>query len=106
MYEEKFSRWCLLEVKGHRQLAGLVTEEQVAGTWWLKVEIPDGSGESISTQFFSPWSIFSMTPTTFEVVKDVVKRLGSRGEASMDPVGEWERTRRRTLGLSEYELEF
>ena len=40
MSEERFQQWCILELMGHRRLAGLVTETEVGGATFLKLDVP------------------------------------------------------------------
>lgn len=67
--KEPFREWCILELMGHRRLAGLVTEQEVAGKGFLRLDVPGGpeQGEDFSwvaTQFYSPDSVYCITPTT------------------------------------------
>src|ERR1700738_48765 len=43
--EAKFSEWVVLELMGHRKLAGLLTEQEIAGHGFLRLEVPGAPEE-------------------------------------------------------------
>ncbi len=70
----KFSEWCVLELLGHRRLAGKVTEEQIAGAGVLRLEVPGDDGQPDVTQFYSPSALYCITPVTEEIARAMAKR--------------------------------
>jgi hypothetical protein len=70
---EKFEAWAYVEVMGHHQIAGRVSEQSIAGRVMLRVDIPDGDG--FRTEFYGGSAIFKLTPTTEEVVRKIVTRM-------------------------------
>jgi hypothetical protein len=65
--EERFEEWCLLELMGHRKLAGKVTSVEVAGKGFLRLDVygrPTPGEKPLLTQFVSPSSVYAMTPVT------------------------------------------
>jgi hypothetical protein len=79
-----FEGWAILELMGHRRLAGYVREVEIAGAGLLRIDVPGAGAEPIATQFYSPASLYCLTPTTEEMARAVAKR--SRPE----PVHRWE----------------
>jgi hypothetical protein len=71
--------WCIVELLGHRRVAGFVTEVQIAGAGFLRVEVPSVPS---ATQFVSPGSVYALTPTTEEIVCRVAQ--------PPTPVSRWE----------------
>jgi hypothetical protein len=61
--EEHFEEWAVLELMGHRKLAGKVSETTIFGGVLLRIDIPSKDG-AFTTQFYSPSSIYCLTPTT------------------------------------------
>lgn len=63
-----FEGWAIVEIMGHRRLAGHVTEESIAGAPMLRIDIPGplGPGDVKATQYYGGASLFSLTPTTEE----------------------------------------
>jgi len=88
-----FKEWCVLELMGHRKLAGLVSEQEIAGHGFLRLDIhvpirfrPDGSeipGHR-STQFYSPSSVYAITP----VSEDTARAFAEGNQPA--PVTRWE----------------
>lgn len=85
MSEEKgFEGWVLLELFGHRKLAGYLTEVEVAGAGMLRLDIPDTNEGIYATQYYNPSAVYGMTPTT----EETARRLGAVKFAP--PVERWE----------------
>lgn len=78
-----FEGWAILELMGHRRLGGYVQEATVAGSGFLRIDVP-GDGEPIASQFYSPSSVYCLTPTTEEMARAVAKRN------QPEPVQRWE----------------
>lgn len=62
-----FKQWAVLELMGHRRLGGLVTETLIAGSPFIRIDIhirefEGESGDKITTQFYSPASVYSIIP--------------------------------------------
>lgn len=74
--QEPFEGWAVVEVMGHRRLAGWVKEETRFGQTMLRIDIPakEEGGDPI-TQYYSGSSLFCVTPTTGEVVKKLNEPL-------------------------------
>ncbi|MFN3652595.1 MAG: hypothetical protein ACK47B_23710 [Armatimonadota bacterium] len=85
MNEERkgFESWAVVEVLGHQTYAGFVSEEQVAGTSMLRVDVPELSpdaGEAVPayTKFIGGGSIYALTPVSEEVARAAARRLCNR----------------------------
>lgn len=68
--DQIFSYWCVIELMGHRRLAGLLTEQEIAGKGFLRLEIP---GQPGATQFINPASVYAITPTTEAIARAVAE---------------------------------
>ncbi len=76
MSEEKFQEWCILELMGHRRLAGLVTEVAIGGASFLRLDVPMlEDEEKMVTQFYSPAAVYCITPTIEKIARDVARRV-------------------------------
>lgn len=91
--KDPFAQWCILELMGHRRLAGYLTEHEIAGAALLRLDVPaqtvvtDGvtdTGGFASTQFYSPAAIYCITPTTEEIARAVA------AQNTPEPVRRWE----------------
>lgn len=77
---QTYAGWTVLELFGHRRLAGYVSEVQVAGAGFVRIQIPGDNGEWAAEQSYGPAAIYSITPCTEEVARAMVKRGAASGE--------------------------
>ena len=95
---EPFAEHVILELLGHRRLAGYLTEQQIAGHSFLRLDIPSDKpcpepdaadqprhqwmecphkcrdGFLIeAAQFYAPTSVYAITPTTPEIARQVAQ---------------------------------
>lgn len=84
MEQEKFDLWCLVELFGHSQIAGKCTEQNVAGTNMLRVDVPATSKQPGFTRFLSAGAIYAINPVTEEVAKHIAENL------QIQPVSVWD----------------
>ncbi len=87
--ETTLDEWMILELLGHRRIAGHVREVQVAGAGFLRVDIPPTVGHAAQTQFVAPGSIYAMHPVTEDVATRFVAKFRTppvhRFELAPDP---------------------
>ena len=68
--DKTFNEWCILELLGHRRLAGFVTEQEIAGSSFLRLDVHDSEG-GVATQYYSASAVYCITPTTEEIARAV-----------------------------------
>ena len=78
-----FSEWCIVELLGHRKLAGLVTERVIAGKGFLQVQVPNKAGE-MQTQLISPDSVYCITPTEAQICRKFAE------SCQPNPISKWD----------------
>lgn len=90
-----FETWAIVEVMGHRRLAGFVREVSIAGAGFLRVDVPseDISAAPKATQFLRPESIYALTPCTEEAARRVARSI------SIAPAAVWEFPDAPKIGL-------
>lgn len=90
---ESAEGWAIVELMGHRRVAGYVRETTVAGAPMLRVDVPAPTkeGKDRQTQFYAPSSIYALTPTT----EETARRVAALGAPK--PVQEWELPTPRAL---------
>jgi len=76
-----FAEWVILELMGHRRLAGFLTEQEIAGRGFLRLEIP---ADPPVTQLYNPTSVYAITPTTRDIATAVAQ------SSRPAPVQRWE----------------
>jgi hypothetical protein len=90
---ERFAEWCVLELMGHRRLAGFVTEQQIGGASFIRIDVPAAAGAPdaketergwVATQFYGASSVYCLTPTTEALARKVAVHYAPA------PVNRWE----------------
>jgi hypothetical protein len=71
MSEQKtFECWAIVEVMGHRQFAGFVSEQAIGGASFVRVDVPgvhvDGERLPSFTKLLGAGSIYAISPCTKE----------------------------------------
>src|SRR4051812_33922312 len=80
-----FEGWAILELMGHRRLAGYLREQELAGSGFVRLDVPGPEGEDdVATQFYAPAAVYCITPTT----EDVARRIALLSRPA--PVQRWE----------------
>ncbi|MEO8602657.1 MAG: acetyltransferase [bacterium] len=69
-----FEGWAILELMGHRRLAGHLSEQVVGGASLIRIDVPHGPADAQTTQFYSPAAVYCITPTTEEVARLVAAK--------------------------------
>lgn len=58
--DNAFEGWAIVELMGHRKLAGRVSEATVAGEPLMRLDVP--AGDAFLTQYYGAKSIYCLTP--------------------------------------------
>lgn len=82
--KQPFDFWALVELFGHQRIAGHVTEQQLGGDAFVRVDAPDDKGEIKFTRLFGPKAIYAINPTS----KEVCIKLANAIDAA--PVKAWD----------------
>lgn len=69
MEARQFEAWAIVEVMGHRQFAGFVTEQALGGASFVRVDVPESDGLPAFTKLLGAGSIYAITPCTEETAK-------------------------------------
>lgn len=69
-----FEEWALLELMGHRKLAGKVSEETIASQTFIRIDIYSSENKIELTQYYNASAVYCMTPTTKEIAINFSKR--------------------------------
>jgi len=78
-----FAEWAIVELLGHRRVAGFAQEVRLASAGFLRVDIP---GVLPCTQFVNPAVVYALHPVT----EDVARRAAAAFADQMAPVSRWE----------------
>lgn len=98
--EGTFDEWAIVELLGHRRLAGRVREVQIAGAGFLRLDIPECGGYAAQTQFVAPGSVYALHPTTQTIATAAAANFRPQ------PVSRWELERAEGFDPDEIEAAF
>lgn len=73
-----FAEWCMLELFGHQQIAGYVTEATIGGCSFLRVDVPQRADQGdgvMYTRLFGNGAIYAVNITTEAEVRAAVERF-------------------------------
>ncbi len=84
MSTEKFDLFCIVELFGHTKIAGRCTEQNIAGTNMLRVDVPETSTQQAFTRFFGSSAIYAINPVDEATAKHVAESLQQR------PIQAWD----------------
>lgn len=80
-----FECWALVELMGHARIAGRVSEQQVAGAGFVRVDVPETSAGPEYTRLFAPAAIYAITPTTEALAKAAAAQYDNRPLQYLQP---------------------
>ena len=67
--------WCIVDIMGHQKFAGRVSEQNIAGTALLRIDIPARGEQPAFTKLFGMSSVYAITPTTEELATAIASKL-------------------------------
>ena len=75
---EKFEQWCVVELFGHQVLAGKVTEQQIGGQAFVRVDVPAVGRQPEFTKFYGTGAVYCMTPCDEQTARRVLDQVQPR----------------------------
>jgi len=84
MQQDKLDLWALVELFGHSKIAGRITEQNIAGTNMLRVDVPETSTQPPFTRFFGSAAIYAINPTDEATAKYYADKLQTK------PIDTWD----------------
>jgi hypothetical protein len=74
---EKFESWAIVELFGHNRIAGKCSEQNVAGSNMLRIDVPETDKNPAFTRLLGHAAIYAINPVTEEVATHWAKMLNS-----------------------------
>lgn len=84
MQTEKFDLFAIVELFGHAKIAGRCTEQNIAGTNMLRVDVPETKTQPAFTRFFGSSAIYAINPV------DEVTALYTAESLNQRPIQSWD----------------
>lgn len=84
MNEQKLKLWAVVELFGHNKLAGMVTEQNVGSSSFVRVDVPETEQSPAFTRLLNPSAIYAINPVTEEVARYKVAQF------QVQPIESWD----------------
>ena len=78
MDEKAIDTWAIVDLFGHQQIAGHVSEQVIGSESMLRVDVPPVEGREAFTRFYGVKAIYSLTPVSEEIARRAVESLRER----------------------------
>ena len=75
---EKFEQWAIVELFGHQRIVGLVTEQTIGGTSFVRVDVPKIDDKQGFTKLYGQGAIYAMTFVDEETGRAAVKHMAPK----------------------------
>ena len=76
--KEPFKSWAIVELFGHSQLAGEVSEFTFAGDALVRIDVPATEKEEAFTKMYGAKAIYSMSPCSEAVARLMANRIEAK----------------------------
>lgn len=99
----KFEQWAIVEVMGHRRFAGMVTEQTIGGSSFVRVDVPEvqsSRGETLPafTKLFGSGSIYCISPVSEAIARGLAAQWCERPVSVYDLPAEY---RKQPVGIEQ-----
>lgn len=74
----KFESWAIVELFGHNQLAGKVTEQTIAGQSFVRIDVPQTKHCPAFTKYHLPTAIYGLTPVEEDYATRMAERINAQ----------------------------
>lgn len=81
---QTFESYALIELFGHSKLAGKCSEQSIAGTNMLRVDVPETKNNPAFTRLLNHAAIYAINPITEELAKAMAERIEAQ------PITAWD----------------
>lgn len=70
-----FDCWCIIELMGHQRIAGKVSEQQLGGTSFIRVDVPPINDAPAFTRLLNHPAVYAINPVSEEVAKRAAENI-------------------------------
>lgn len=75
---EKFEEFAIVEMMGHRKIAGKISESEIGGSSLLRVDVFNSEGAIDRTEYIGVGSIYCLTIVSKEVAEAVARNYAPK----------------------------
>ncbi len=101
--KQPFDSWALIELFGHARICGRVTDAEIGGGSFIRVDVPDANGETLFTRYYGPKAIYSISPLSRQTAIGVAQKIDAKPVRPFDIIADIQQS--RAVGLTEGEYE-
>jgi hypothetical protein len=102
---EKFESWAIVELFGHKKMAGKVSEQEIAGTGFVRIDVPAVNGNQGFTKLLGPQSIYGITPVD-EAHATAAAQAWNPQPLDRYDLGEMARTMAKRMASQDRQIEY
>jgi hypothetical protein len=73
--KEELRVTALIELFGHGKIAGFVTEFQISGATFIRVDVPETPNQKGFTRLLNPGAIYAINPVTAEIMLAMARKM-------------------------------
>lgn len=84
MEESKINTPAIIELFGHTKMAGMITEQVIGATSFLRVEVPKTDKQEGFTRLLNPSAVYAINPCTEEIM------LALANQFNFVPIKAWD----------------
>lgn len=84
MEAQQIKLFAIVELFGHQKMAGVVTEQQLGGASFVRVDVPETESSPAFTRLLNPSAIYAINPVSEDVMKLKVESLNAK------PIEAWD----------------
>ena len=78
MGEEKQEQWAIVDLFGHQRLAGLISEHELGGSSFVRLDVPECGDTPGFTRLFGNAAIYSISFVTEDIARQVAGYVRAR----------------------------
>lgn len=78
MEQIKFETWAVVELFGHTQLAGKVSEQNIAGQQFVRIDVPATQHCPTFTKYHLPSAVYGLTPVDEEYATRMAQKIAAK----------------------------
>ncbi len=82
--EEQFKTWALIELFGHTRIAGLISEQTIAGGAMLRIDVPETKNNPAFTRIVNVSAVYAINPMIEESARLIAEGITTQ------PIDHWD----------------
>ncbi len=82
--DQKLELFAIVELFGHQQIAGAVTEQTVGSSTFVRITVPETKAQPTFDRLVNPSAIYAINPVTQEVMQLMAEKINQKPIESWD----------------------